>query len=181
MAVAAGVLLGCLHLGADSSRPQSNPILSLITTNVNRLVNFYGGVLAMKAQRSGDQYAECRTGVGVLTIFSADAQEKYIPGSALPATRVRSLEFKVADVDHEYARLQPFDYDLGQETDNPAMGHTFGILPRSGWQPRKLLYAGEDPVAARKSGPRGMGTAGKIVVPERADGTKFHWPVPGDR
>jgi hypothetical protein len=45
-------------------------------------VNFYQSVLKMKAQRSGGQYAEFRTGVGVLAIFSADAQQKYIPGSA---------------------------------------------------------------------------------------------------
>ncbi len=41
-------------------------------------------------------------------IFSAAAQEKYIPGSAEPATnRSVILEFKVADVDAGYQRLQP--------------------------------------------------------------------------
>lgn len=111
MAVAAGVWVACLHLSARSSQPQSNPILMntcLITTNVNRLVNFYEGVLGMKAERSGNQYAEFRTGVGVLAIFSADAQEKYMPGSAHAASNSSAiLEFKVTDVDHEYARLQP--------------------------------------------------------------------------
>jgi len=80
----------------------------LITTNVSRLVNFYENVLGIKAQWSGDKYAEFHTGVGVIAIFSADAQEKYIPGSAEPASNRSSiLEFKVADVDHEYSRLQP--------------------------------------------------------------------------
>jgi len=101
----------CLGLGANNSRPQPNPILMntcLITTNVSRLVNFYENVLGMKAQWSGEQYAEFRTGVGVLAIFSADAQENYIPGSADAASnRSAILEFKVADVDHEYVRLQP--------------------------------------------------------------------------
>jgi catechol 2,3-dioxygenase-like lactoylglutathione lyase family enzyme len=71
-------------------------------------VNFYENVLGMKAQWSGDEYAEFRTGIGVLAIFSLDAQEKYIPGST-DATRNRSaiLEFRVADVDQEYVRLQP--------------------------------------------------------------------------
>jgi catechol 2,3-dioxygenase-like lactoylglutathione lyase family enzyme len=43
----------------------------------------------------------------VLAIFSADAQERYIPGSA-DAGRNRSiiLEFRVADADGEYMRLQ---------------------------------------------------------------------------
>jgi catechol 2,3-dioxygenase-like lactoylglutathione lyase family enzyme len=104
------VISASLHLGA-SSQPQLRPILMntcLITTNVNRLVNFYEGVLGIEAERSGNQYVEFRTGVGVLAIFSIDAQEKYIPGSADAASNKSViLEFKVIDVDHEYARLQP--------------------------------------------------------------------------
>ena len=106
---AASVGVG-LHFGAGDSSLQSNPILMntcLITPNVARLVNFYESVLGMKARRSSDQYAEFRTGVGILAIFSSDAQEKYIPGSAGAASnRSAILEFEVADVDHEYARLQ---------------------------------------------------------------------------
>ena len=43
----------------------------------------------------------------MLAIFSAEAQEKYIPGSA-EAAKNKSvvLEFRVADVDREYGRLQ---------------------------------------------------------------------------
>jgi catechol 2,3-dioxygenase-like lactoylglutathione lyase family enzyme len=45
--------------------------------------------------------------VSRLAIFDADAQEKYIPGSAPPAqNRSSILEFNVANVDQEYARLQ---------------------------------------------------------------------------
>jgi len=103
--------MACSMLGANNSQRQGSPVLintCLITTNVSRLVNFYENVLRQKAQWSGEQYAEFRTGVGVLAIFSADAQEKYIPGSA-DAGKNRSaiLEFNVADVDQEYARLQP--------------------------------------------------------------------------
>jgi catechol 2,3-dioxygenase-like lactoylglutathione lyase family enzyme len=79
----------------------------LITNNVNQLVRFYEPILALKAQRPGEDYAEFRTDVGVLAIFSAAAQEKYIPGSADPANNHSMiLEFRVADVDKEYARLQ---------------------------------------------------------------------------
>jgi catechol 2,3-dioxygenase-like lactoylglutathione lyase family enzyme len=79
----------------------------LITNNVAELVQFYESILTLKAERSGKDYAEFRTGTGVLAIFSAAAQEKYIPGAA-EAARNRSvvLEFSVADVDKEYARLQ---------------------------------------------------------------------------
>ena len=79
----------------------------LITNNVNELVQFYETALVLKAQRSGETYAEFRTGAGVLAIFSAEAQEKYIPGSAEPAmNKGVILEFQVGDVDLEFARLQ---------------------------------------------------------------------------
>ena len=95
------------HLSAKTG---PNPILvntCLITENVDQLVRFYESILALKAVRSGKEYAEFRTGAGVLAIFSAAAQQEYIPGSA-EAARNKSaiLEFRVTDVDQEYARLQ---------------------------------------------------------------------------
>jgi catechol 2,3-dioxygenase-like lactoylglutathione lyase family enzyme len=111
LVVAAGMLAAGVVLGSARPAPAAVPALintCLITANVDQLVNFYESVLQMKAQRSGKEYAELHTGVGVLAIFSADAQEKYIPGSA-EAARNKStiLEFRVADADREYARLQP--------------------------------------------------------------------------
>ncbi|HEY2858252.1 MAG TPA: VOC family protein [Terracidiphilus sp.] len=105
------MLTGGALLTAQNKPSETNPILintCLITSNVDRLVSFYQDVLGLKAERTGDQYAEFHTGAGVLAIFSAEGQEKYIPGSA-DAGRNRSaiLEFKVTDVDQEYARLQP--------------------------------------------------------------------------
>ncbi len=79
----------------------------LVTDDVNQLVRFYEPILGLKAQRSGDDYAEFHTGVGVLAIFSETAQEKYIPGSTEAAkNRSTILEFSVTDADKEYARLQ---------------------------------------------------------------------------
>jgi catechol 2,3-dioxygenase-like lactoylglutathione lyase family enzyme len=79
----------------------------LITKDVNRLVEFYEPILALVAKKAGGDYAEFPTGVGVLAIFSQDAQEKYIPGSA-EAAKNKSvvLQFRVANVDQEYRRLQ---------------------------------------------------------------------------
>src|SRR5580704_8860303 len=80
----------------------------LISADVRRLVEFYEPIQNRKANWSGEDYAEFPTRAGVLAIFSAAAQEKYIPGSAEPATnRSVILQFKVADVDAEYRRLQP--------------------------------------------------------------------------
>jgi len=81
----------------------------LITGDVKGLVNFYESVLQLKASRSGENYAELRTGVGILAIFSAQAQDRYIPGSAIAGNNKGVvLEFEVADVDREFRRLNPF-------------------------------------------------------------------------
>ena len=91
----------------DKSTPPVLVNTCLITSNVDRLVDFYQPVLGMKAKRSGPYYAEFSTGQGVLAIFSLEAQEKYIPGSAVAANNKGViLEFRVADVDEEYKRLQ---------------------------------------------------------------------------
>jgi catechol 2,3-dioxygenase-like lactoylglutathione lyase family enzyme len=77
-----------------------------ITNNVKQLVDFCKSILVLKAKWSGENYAEFPTGVGVLAIFSAEAQEKYIPGSTEAARNKNViLEFRVADVDQEYRRL----------------------------------------------------------------------------
>ncbi|MGD0571352.1 MAG: VOC family protein [Candidatus Sulfotelmatobacter sp.] len=96
----------------DGRPPESGDIPSLqnacvITSDVKRLVEFYEPILATKAKWSGKDYAEFPTAVGVLAVFSAAAQENYIPGST-EAARNRSviLEFRVASVDQEYGRLQ---------------------------------------------------------------------------
>lgn len=79
----------------------------LITNDVSKLVQFYEPVLAVGAQKSGEEYVEFSTGVGVLAIFSVAAQEKYIPGSTKAAqNKSVILEFQVADVDKEFVRLQ---------------------------------------------------------------------------
>ena len=91
--------------------PTISPVLintCLITSNVDRLVAFYEPVLQVKAERSGADYAEFHTGAGVLAIFSAAAQQKYIPGSAISASNHSMvLEFRVSNLDAEYRRLQP--------------------------------------------------------------------------
>jgi hypothetical protein len=74
----------------------------LITKNVKKLVEFYRSVLERDAQMSGEDYAEFPTGIGVLAIFSAQAQDRYIPGSTAAAhNRSVVLELRVADVDGE--------------------------------------------------------------------------------
>lgn len=95
---------------APSKTETAAPVLRntcLITKNVARLVEFYSRALQISAKTSGSDYAEFHTGATVLAIFSADAQQKYIPGSAQAASNKSAiLEFEVTNVDQEYTRLQ---------------------------------------------------------------------------
>jgi uncharacterized glyoxalase superfamily protein PhnB len=111
MAMAAGSVM--IPQGAadrTSPGPTAAPVLEntcLITSDVKRLVDFYEPILHRKAKWSGGDYAEFATGAGTLAIFSADAQERYIPGSAQAANNKSViLEFKVTDVDAEYLRIK---------------------------------------------------------------------------
>lgn len=120
--VASVVLLGiclatvtlvlALHLKTASRNilpPNAPPVLihtCLITMDVNRLSPFYTQILGIEPHKGGDDYVEFRTSRGVLALFAANAQEKYIPGSARPGeNHSLILEFEVDDVDREYARL----------------------------------------------------------------------------
>ena len=95
---------------ATKTDARGHPVLintCLISKDAKTLAAFYRQILKIEPQFSGDNYAEFRTGNGVLAIFDATAQEKYIPGSAIAgANRSVVLEFRVDDVNAEYARLQ---------------------------------------------------------------------------
>jgi uncharacterized glyoxalase superfamily protein PhnB len=114
--VLVGLLCALVFQGAwSSARPSevTRPVLvntCLITGRFAELVDFYQHALGVPPQSvTKGVYAEFPTGRGVLAIFSAEAQEKYIPGAAEPANnRSAILEFRVTDVDAEYVRLQRF-------------------------------------------------------------------------
>jgi catechol 2,3-dioxygenase-like lactoylglutathione lyase family enzyme len=93
-----------------ASRPQ--PVLintCLITGNFTQLVDFYQHVLGISPRVSNGVYAEFPTNAGVLAIFTAQAQERYIPGSATSASNKSAiLEFRVANVDEAFMRLHQF-------------------------------------------------------------------------
>jgi catechol 2,3-dioxygenase-like lactoylglutathione lyase family enzyme len=100
-----------IHIPAEGSVPSASadPVLvntCLITNDVQKLTTFYQRILGIPPQKSGEDYVEFRTTAGTLALFSAAAQEKYIPGSAIAGqNRSTILEFRVANVDGEYARL----------------------------------------------------------------------------
>ena len=98
--------------GTVQAAGTSRPVListCLITGRFTQLVDFYQRILGIAPRVSNGVYAEFRTDRGVLAIFTAEAQEQYIPGSALPASNKSAiLEYRVDDVDDEFMRLRDF-------------------------------------------------------------------------
>jgi catechol 2,3-dioxygenase-like lactoylglutathione lyase family enzyme len=94
---------------SNQNRPPVLATTCLITNDVKRLTAFYQHILDTKPNVTGENYVEFRTGAGILAIFAADAQEKYIPGSAKAGQNSSAvLEFRVDDVDAQYAALHDF-------------------------------------------------------------------------
>jgi catechol 2,3-dioxygenase-like lactoylglutathione lyase family enzyme len=112
--VALGLFLIEMSTGVRAGAPAevAKPVLvhtCLISNRFRELVDFYQRVLGITPQVVNGDYAEFPTGAGVLAIFSAESQERYIPGAAEPGSNKSTiLEFKVVDVEREFARLQPF-------------------------------------------------------------------------
>lgn len=108
--IIASLLLARTTFTSAQAANSDAPVLvntCLITTDAPRLIAFYESVLQIKPSKTSDDYAEFPTGGGVLAIFSAASQEKYIPGSAVAGQNHSVvIEFRVADVDREYSRLQ---------------------------------------------------------------------------
>ena len=109
---AAATASGLTPTGDTQSNQNRPPILAttcLITNDVKRLTSFYQHVLDTKPNVASENYVEFRTGAGVLAIFAVQAQERYIPGSAKAGQNNSAiLEFRVGDVDAQYAALHNF-------------------------------------------------------------------------
>jgi catechol 2,3-dioxygenase-like lactoylglutathione lyase family enzyme len=119
LAIAAFFLATTMTVARISSEPRAAAEKSnggavlintcLVTNDIPGMTTFYRHVLQVEPRREGDIYVEFRTGTGVLALFSAAAEEKYIPGSAVAAqNRSAILEFRVNDPDGEYVRLHDF-------------------------------------------------------------------------
>ncbi len=81
---------GLTPTGDTQSNQNRPPVLAttcLITNDVKRLTAFYQHVLDTKPNVASENYVEFRTGAGILAIFAAQAQERYIPGSAKAGTK----------------------------------------------------------------------------------------------
>ncbi|MGW4245071.1 VOC family protein [Nocardia sp. NPDC004722] len=81
--------------------------IRLITADVDRLVEFYERVTGVDAVRLTPDFAEINTPAGTLAIGSTRTVALFAAGSARPAdNHTAIIEFRVDDVDADYARLE---------------------------------------------------------------------------
>lgn len=95
--------------------------LRIITDDVTRLADFYELITGGVAVRNGDVFAELTTSCATLAIGSVRTVPLFAPDAAAPAqNRSAIIEFLVADVDAEYARLRDaVDTWVNEPTDMP--------------------------------------------------------------
>jgi predicted enzyme related to lactoylglutathione lyase len=123
--------------------------IRVITDDVARLTDFYERVTGRAARRHTPQFSEVVIDGATLAVGSTATVELFGAGSAEPAAnRTAIIEFRVDDVDDEFARLKEF---LGQVVQEPT------LMP---WGNRSLLFRDPDgtlvnfftPVTAEASG-----------------------------
>jgi predicted enzyme related to lactoylglutathione lyase len=107
--------------------------IRLITDDVRRLAGFYEHVTGVAAAWSTPDFAEIGTPAGTVAIGHARTVALFGGGSARPAdNRTAIIEFLVADVDAEYARLRAtVDAFVNEPTTMP-------------WGNRSLLFRDPD-------------------------------------
>ena len=86
----------------------------IVTADLNRMMAFYRQVLTIEPQIYREEYVEFPTKSpgAILSLYSLESQEQIAPG-AMEAALNHSvvMEFEVADVDREYARLEQLELD----------------------------------------------------------------------
>lgn len=88
----------------------------MITDDLERTVQFYERVTGAEAVRYTPVFAELVTASGTLAFGHTQTVALFGEGSARPAeNRSLIIEFRVADVDAEFARLGPLVEDWVQE------------------------------------------------------------------
>jgi uncharacterized glyoxalase superfamily protein PhnB len=79
----------------------------LVSNNIKAMVEFYEKVTGQRAEWLAPVFAEIVTSAATLAFGSTDTVALFKEGSAEPAAnRTAILEFMVADVDAEFARLK---------------------------------------------------------------------------
>jgi predicted enzyme related to lactoylglutathione lyase len=81
--------------------------IRVITDNVKRLADFYEQVTGLPVRRATDDFVELLTPHGTLAIASTRTVGLFGPGSARSSeNHTAIIEFRVEDVDKEYAKVR---------------------------------------------------------------------------
>jgi catechol 2,3-dioxygenase-like lactoylglutathione lyase family enzyme len=93
----------------------------LITQRLETLRDFYREVLQVEPQVFQSDYLEFPIGGAILSLYKQESLDKTVPGAMQAgANKSVMLEFQVADVDQEYARLKesqlPIDWVMPPAT-----------------------------------------------------------------
>ena len=95
----------------------------IITSDVSRLVKFYEAITGLAAKRYTEDFAELATPACTLAIGSERTVALFGVGSARSADNHSCIvEFRVDDVDKEYARTRRRRQRVCPAADNHAMG-----------------------------------------------------------
>lgn len=87
----------------------------IITDDIKRLVGFYGQITGLSPTWYSEEFAELVTPSCTLAIGSTRTMELFGAGAARGAdNHTAIIEFRVADVDEQYARLRPLVADVVQ-------------------------------------------------------------------
>jgi predicted enzyme related to lactoylglutathione lyase len=88
----------------------------IITADIKRLVQFYEKVTALSAKWATEDFAEVSTGSFTLAIGSTRTLSFFGEGVAQAASNKSVIiEFKVENVDNDYARIKDLTADIVQE------------------------------------------------------------------
>jgi len=95
--------------------------IRLVTSDIDRLVAFYGMLTGKEANRPAPDFAEFRFAGAVLAISSEQLIARFNAGAAVAASnRSAMIEFEVEDVDAALAGLGPETLDIAMvPTDMP--------------------------------------------------------------
>jgi catechol 2,3-dioxygenase-like lactoylglutathione lyase family enzyme len=103
--------------------------IRIITADVTRLAGFYERATGVKADWSGEDFAELRTPCATLAIGAARTVSLFAPGAARPAgNHTVIIEFLVEDVDGVHQNLIDFVQDFVSEPTTMPWGNRSLLL-----------------------------------------------------
>lgn len=102
--------------------------IRIVTDDVDGLVAFYEQVTGQQAERPAPAFAQF-SGPGANLAIASTATVAVLDGALAPATnRSVLIEFEVADVDGEFAKLQPESEDVVLEPTTMPWGNRSALL-----------------------------------------------------